>query len=289
MEEIEENKNAQIGSDVEMIEVHTPNFFEQHFLHILSIFGIGFLIFTFIFQLYLSPIYIVGRSMQPTINAGSTSAADEKHTDLIYYHAQDSYQKQDIVIIDASDYLNEASIIKRIIATAGDTLTFEFDKIEQHYHSLNNGNHIEQYITYSCYYKLKLNGEPLVEDYILSQENFVQIITNESGEFYMPDSTGQFKNNNGYAFLKSIYNELYDESTKKLPTYSSGELGAQDKCSYSITISENNVFACGDNRNISIDSKYFGEIPLSCILGKSVLHIAYNSNLFVGLWNAIFN
>lgn len=286
---MEKNEQTVVNSDADMIEVHTPNFFEQHFLHILSIFGIGFLVFTFIFQLYLSPIYIVGRSMQPTINADSTSATDEQHTDLIYYRQQDSYQKQDIVIVDASDYLSESNIIKRIIATAGDTLKFEFYQIDGHSYSINNGKYIEQYTQYSCYYDLYLNGEKLVEDYIFSQENFIQIIVKENGEFYMPDSTGQFKNSNGYAFLNNIYNELYDNSTHRLPTFSHSDLEEQNKYSYSTTISENCVFVCGDNRNISIDSKYFGEISLSCILGKSVLHIAYNSNLIVGLWNAIFN
>lgn len=287
---MEEKEKASLGSDVEIIEVHTPNFFEQHFLHILSIFGIGFLIFTFIFQLYFSPIYIVGRSMQPTINADSTSATDTSHTDLIYYRKQQTYSKQDIVIIDASDYLSEASIIKRIIATAGDTLEFRFYKIDDIlHHPLNNGNHIENYVTYNCYYNLYLNGEKLTEDYILSQENFVQIVTNANGEFYMPDSTGQFKNSNSYAFLKSIYNELYDESTKKLPTYASDKSDEQDQLSHYITISENCVFVCGDNRNISIDSKYFGEIPVSRIWGKSVIHIKYNSNLIAGILDAIFN
>ncbi len=275
---MEEKERTGLGSDVEMIEVHTPNFFEQHFLHILSIFGVGFLIFTFIFQLYFSPIYIVGRSMQPTINVDSTSATDSSHTDLIYYRQQQTYNKQDIVIIDASDYLNESSIIKRIIATAGDTLTFDFYEIEPLAYSIPNGITSEQYVRYTCYYKLSLNGEELVEDYIFSQENYIEITTTKSGEFYMPDSTGQFSNEKSYTFLKSIYNELYSSSKNRVQTGT-----------YNITISENNVFVCGDNRNLSIDSKYFGEIPLSCVLGKSIIHIPSNSNLITVLWNAIFN
>lgn len=276
---MENNKQTNLGSDVEMIEVQTPNFFEQHFLHILTIFGIGFLIFTFIFQLYLSPIYIVGRSMQPTINEDSISSTDQRHTDLIYYKKANSYNKGDIVIIDATQYLNESSIIKRVIATAGDTLTFEFYNIEAFAHSLDNGSSMQKYFTFSCYYHLYLNGEPLREDYIMSDENFVQITTTESGEFYMPDSTGQFVDEKSYCFLKNIYDQLYTDNYANYLTAKSVDT----------TISNNCVFVCGDNRNLSIDSKYFGEIPLSTILGKSVLHIPSNSNLIVGLWNAIFN
>ena len=79
------NTNSQVanGSDVDIIEVHTPNFFERHFLHLLTIFGIGFLIFTFIFQIQLTPIYIVGRSMQPTINTQCQSSNDTEHCDLV--------------------------------------------------------------------------------------------------------------------------------------------------------------------------------------------------------------
>ena len=59
--------------------------------------------------------------------------------------------------------------------------------------------------------------------------------------------------------------------------------------SVNITIPENQVFICGDNRNFSTDSRYFGAVKTSDILGIVALHIPYGTNFFVGLFREIFN
>jgi len=40
-----------------------------------------------------------------------------------------------------------------------------------------------------------------------------------------------------------------------------------------VTVPPNQVFVCGDNRTNSLDSRYFGPIPLKDIVGKLVLRI----------------
>ena len=65
----------------------------------LLIFGIVFLVSLYFFQVFMSPIKVVGKSMQPTINASVLSDADEDHCDIVYYHKQTSYTNDDIVII----------------------------------------------------------------------------------------------------------------------------------------------------------------------------------------------
>lgn len=269
MENLQNQPKEQVvanGSDVEMIEVNSPNFFERHFLHILTIFGVGFLIFTFIFQIYLTPIYIVGRSMQPTINSQSTGSNDLINCDLVYYKRQSNFNRGDIIVADASDYLTGQTdpIIKRVIATGGDTLTFDFYQVDTTL-LLIQDLHI-----YKCYYKIYLNGELLTEDYIAQSDCFLEIKTNTRGEYI--DSSD-------YLFLQQVHSSLYKENSSKFI-----EKGTVD-----ITVPQNTYFICGDNRNHSTDSRYFGAVKNSDILGVMALHIPYGTNLFVGIWRAIFN
>lgn len=269
MESLQDQTKQQVvatGSDVDMIEVNTPNFFERHFLHILTIFGVGFLLFTFIFQIYLTPIYIVGRSMQPTINEQSTGSADLEHCDLVYYKRSNNFEKGDIVVVNAEDYLTGQTdpIIKRVIATAGDTLTFDFYKVESTLLLLQNLH------VYKCYYNIYLNGELLSEDYIAEQECYLEIKTNNAGEFV--DSAD-------YDFLKQAYSTLFVENSSRFI-----QTGKVD-----LTIGQNQAFVCGDNRNYSTDSRYFGVVETSDILGVMAIHVPYGTNLFVGIWRTIFS
>ena len=63
-------------------------------------FGIVFLFCLFVFQIILTPITVVGRSMQPTINISVLSDTDEDHCDYVYYRQSSSYQNDDIVIVE---------------------------------------------------------------------------------------------------------------------------------------------------------------------------------------------
>ena len=269
MTELEQKQeNSALGSNVKMIEVNTPNFFERHFLHLLTIFGVGFLIFTFVFQIYLTPIYIVGKSMQPTINTKSTGRYDTTHCDLVYYKKEKEYFYGDIIVANCSDYLTEESgpIIKRIIATEGDILTFNVTVTP---YKFNVGEEDEYHI-YDCFYTIEKNGEPLIEDYINEELCSVQLYT---------DKDGNPTNHKDYTFLNYMHSKLY---TDNLLQY------LQDGA-VTYTVPENSVFICGDNRNHSTDSRYFGAVKISNIRGKVALHIPYGTNLFVGIFNSIFN
>lgn len=275
---MEENKayesanKSNLNDDVEMIKVHTPNFFERHFLHVLIIFGIGFLIFTYVFTIHFKPIYIVGTSMKPTINnqVDDRDIYNTKNSDLVYYQKHSDYAASDIVIIDASNYLPGQTdpIIKRVIATYGNKVTLNFYKIEV------NTVASQDIKVYSCYYTLWVDDNELEEDYINEKTCYLTIRTNLKGEYI---------SSNDYTFLKSIYDTLKVESLILPNTYNleTGE--------YSYTLNPNEYFVCGDNRNHSTDSRYFGAVSKADILGSVKLHIPHGQNLFVTIWKEIFS
>ena len=198
--------------------------------------------------------------MQPTINEQSIGASDYEHCDVVYYKRTKKLKRGDIVVVDAEDYLTNQTdpIIKRIIATGGDTITFDFYEIRK---TLD---------VYVCYYNILLNGNHLSEDYIAEQTCYLAINTNFFGEFSSSDD---------YDFLKLVYSEL--NLSNPVDYEKNGQIN--------ITLDNTQVFICGDNRNYSTDSRYFGAIDASDVLGVMAIHVPYGNNLFSGILFSIKN
>ena len=272
MTENQENQQTNetgIGSDVELIKVNTPSFFERHFLHLLTIFGVGFLIFTFIFQIYFTPIYIVGRSMQPTLNIQSTGASDYTHCDLVYYRHRESYNNGDIVVVNAEQILpGESQIIKRVIASQGDKLTFDFYSIDKVVVDTDE----QKFHKYTCYYTIDLNDQDLVEEYVSTESCYIEIYV---------DFFGNFVGNENFLFISEVVYPSLKTSGLNGSFVGTGEV--------EYVVEEGHSFVCGDNRNNSTDSRHFGAVETKYILGAAVLHVPYGTNLFVAIWREIFN
>lgn len=113
------------------------------------------------------------------------------------------------------------------------------------------GNNGKPYIKYNVY----INDELLIEDYI-----------KEDMEFLI-----------GYGTDIEAYS-FYNELAKKLTM---GE-------TFSYTLSEDEYFVMGDNRNNSTDSRYFGPIEYKNIIGKVKIHVPYGQNLAQVVWHKIF-
>lgn len=113
------------------------------------------------------------------------------------------------------------------------------------------GNNGKLYIKYNVY----INDELLIEDYI-----------KEDMEFLI-----------GYGTDIEAYS-FYNELAKKLTM---GE-------TFSYTLSEDEYFVMGDNRNNSTDSRYFGPIEYKNIIGKVKIHVPYGQNLAQVVWHKIF-
>ena len=184
----------------------------------------------------------------------------------MYYKHKNDYLKNDIVVVNAQDYLTGQTdpIIKRVIATAGDTLTFDFYNIESTLLILQD-LHI-----YKCYYNIYLNDELLTEDYLAEDKCYLEIKTNTRGEYIDSED---------YAFLKQAHSVLRTENPAKY--INEGKV--------TLNIQQHEVFICGDNRNYSTDSRYFGSIKNTDILGVMAIHVPYGTNLFVGIWRTIFS
>lgn len=219
-----------------------------------AVFGFIFTCFIFTFQIVLTPIEVVGSSMQPTINVSAAGAKYDVNTDIVYYYPEDKYNYKDIVIVDGNYAHGVQKIIKRVIATPGQTITFKVtgEKDETSYSSS-----VDKYLITEVY----INGNKLNEDYI---KEVMQI---KVYKLYTEDN------------YKSSYYKFYDQFVEDL---------LEDDKTAEYTLGSDEYFCMGDNRNNSADSRYFGPVKKKDIQGKVVLHVKYGDSLFIVIWRKIF-
>lgn len=250
------DENLPIPDEKPKFEGYKTNSLLYHFL---CVFGVIFLSIFFLFQVYLSPITVVGQSMLPNINKSTTSVNDQTHCDVVYYRQKSSYTYGDIIIISnqQSQYINSSQkvefLIKRIVACPGDTITFYLTYVNEdstkYYYDISvtkpNGTAVE------------LNEEKYIKEpmYLAKPENIDYTYT---------------------GFYKKFAPVLLDDSITDLSMRK-----------VSVTISENCYFAMGDNRNDSSDSRYFGEINYNDICGNVRLQVEYGENIWIALFKKI--
>lgn len=227
------------------------------------IFGMALVVTIYIFNIWLTPIQVIGTSMQPTINTSVTSESDEDHSDIVYYLKANSYNNNDIIIIDntkltyidmtAFGYEKDDSpnyLIKRVVATGGQTIRFYITSTKQAQSPTETTTYYYQIIVYDE------NGENINLD-----------------QSYLGDDDMCFTlaEYNYYSQYWSVYAEIFG-----------GML--EDEDGYDYEVKENCYFAMGDNRNNSTDSRFFGEIEYDDICGSVRLILAYGDNIFVAIY-----
>lgn len=230
--------------DAKFIEIFSGQSAFKYFLSALVIFGICFISFIFIFQVLMTHIGVVGFSMTPTINASALGDKGNINTDSVYYMHTQSYDYKDIVIIKGGKTDSGDMIIKRVVATPGQKITFKKNK-----KNITSGET-------RIYYNVYVNDVLLEEDYILSQENYLR-----------------------YMRLDSVNYQYYNALITELNI--NGE--------FSQTLGDEQYFVMGDNRNNSVDSRWFGPVEKDYILGKVVIQIKHGENLFTAIIHSIFN
>ena len=244
-------------------------FVEGSLYTFLSVFGIVFLACLFVFQILLTPVGVIGESMQPTINASVESSLDDEHCDVVYIKKNEAYSNNDIVIVENTNYKyipykqhtdingNVVSkqdvnfFIKRVIACPNQTLTFYLTDIQTsgfvltYYYDISvcdkNGNAIE-----------------LDKSYLLEEMFFT--------------STNYHSQNDDFPYFKTLFSNLVNSS---LPI---------SERKVEITLNENEYFVMGDNRNKSTDSRYFGAVHYDDISGESVIHVPYGKTIWQAVW-----
>lgn len=188
--------------------------------------------------------------MQPTINANFTYS--NQQYDTVYYHASNNYTADDIVIIEHEG----ESIIKRVVAVAGETVTIT--KVAGSESYTNDASHILESVQITITVT-DANGNTR------SSENF----KNEPMEF---------------EFLTKYNIDIMG----KFESYSAIDQALKSGSTYTLIVPENKIYCLGDNRNHSDDSRTYGCFNVSDIKGELVLHIPHGKTLIHAIWNAIF-
>ncbi len=120
-----ENKPNEIPTQPSVIEIVTNSSIFKYFLGGMVIFGVCFIVCLFVFNILLTQIGVVGYSMQPTINASALGNDGEINTDTVYYIKSDKIENKDIVIINGGKTDSGDKLIKRVVATPGQTITIK--------------------------------------------------------------------------------------------------------------------------------------------------------------------
>ncbi len=263
---IEINSNVSVPhkekiSIVKTIEIITGSTVFRYVLGAMIIFAMCFITSLFTFNIVLVPVEVQGYSMLPTINASASGDGGETYTDIVYVSKSKNIHYKDIVVIKGGKTPSGKQIIKRVIATPGDTLTFK--KVDTTY------EYGQIYFVVDIY----LNGNKLNETYTKEAQTKIQN-TYETSEYY------------------EFYNELVAglKNTNTTETITAGE--------FTITMGKDEYFVMGDNRNSyniadarshgSIDSRMFGTVKKDEIVGKVAIQVKYGKNMLESIWTAIF-
>lgn len=191
----------------QVLEMKSGNTIFRYFLGAMIIFGICFISSLFTFNIILTPIEVQGFSMFPTINASAYSYYDKdencniwKKTDIVYISKGKNFTNGEIVVIKAGKTPSGNQIIKRIVATPGDTLTFKVTEVFF--------EHMQQYFNVDIY----LNGAKLEEDYTKDKQTTIlyRIFTeNTETQYYAFNNTFVSALNDDKEFTISLGEDEY--------------------------------------------------------------------------------
>lgn len=235
-----------------IIEIVTSSSVFRYFLAAMVIFGVCFISSFFVFNIVMTPVEVRGYSMYPTINKSAQGMKGTVYTDHVYIVGSTYYKYKDIVVIKGGKTSSGEDIIKRVIATPSDTITFK--KVADRTINTVQYYEVEVYI----------NGTLLTETY--TNEGFTLIEK-------APESSSYY----------TFHNQMIEGLRN-------GE--------FSLKLGADEYFVMGDNRNSyasldehkqgSTDSRMFGPVKKSEIVGKVRLHVRYGNNLIQAIWHTIF-
>lgn len=224
--------NSKINSGEELL-CEKKSAFLPISVYILIYFLIAFIVFFYFFAF----IPIDGQSMENTIHDGHK---------CFVLRTCFSIERGDIVTIDTKNSGKEHIIIKRVVGTAGDRLIFMKSKDEKY---------VDLYIctaNSSAFTKL---DEPYIKERMLSSSvSFNNVkITTKPGTFCAT--------NDKLIQLLPFRNDIAELDMTDTNTIKRLE-------SYMVTVPNNSIYFLGDNRNTSLDSRYYGARSIDSVTSK---------------------
>lgn len=261
---IEPNHAPQTISESELVQTkssakHNDDYMTKRWLFwVVFIFNLIAIMYFTISSKWLKCIKVVGVSMQPTINASVIDDKDEIHCDFVYYSPLVKTKLNGVVVIENTNkaYVNDDDInflIKRVVATENQKVQFILNE-----DNVVNGEFYDNHVNYSI----------LVYDASGSVINSSELY--DGGDmWYSLTEIERFSLN--YPLFNEIFSAVMDISNG----------------TYTYTVPNGCVFVMGDNRNNSLDSRFFGAVKLDDVRGTVVSQISYGTN-FYKFWTSLF-
>lgn len=202
--------------------------------------------------------YIVyGPSMKPTLNAQVADNDENGAMDAVYVNLYGEIQVGDVVVIENVSTSSE-SIIKRVVAESGDYVTIA-----------KSGDNFYLYRIPASMMTLNSHGE---KESLLSDSE-AQVIESESASGYdvIWDENSQFVDGN-YNYEYKFYKKFLDESEPDVDSEDYEYFISSSGLKY-VCVPEGYTLCLGDNRAVSADSRRYGFISYSNIVGNVELFV----------------
>lgn len=225
--------NSKINSGEELL-CEKKSAFLPISVYILIYFLIAFIVFFYFFAF----IPIDGQSMENTIHNGHK---------CFVLRTCFSVERGDIVTIDTSNTSGkEHTLIKRVVGTAGDRLVFMKSE---------DNKYVDLYICTANSSGFTILNEPYIKERMLSASvsfNNIKITTKRE----------TFKATND----KLIQLLPYRNDITELDMTDTNTVDFLEP--YMVTVPYNSIYFLGDNRNTSLDSRYYGARSIDSVTSK---------------------
>ena len=207
---------------------------------------------------------VSGPSMKPTYNATIADNDQNSTIDAVYVNAIDPIKVFDVVVIKRK---NKDSIIKRVIAQAGDYVTIATGTYEGA----------------PCFYVYRISAAEMSSlDVTIFEDESAKLVEDGANGYQINTYGNWFANSSAFLnYESSFYNSFLSSEVEDNFEYFVSDSGLKY-----VKVPKNKVFCLGDNRGHSGDSRVSGFYDVSNLVGR-VEFVVYNHNFVNRLWEVV--